>query len=294
MCNNIIVLYIFLILKILIYFIVPILLIFLRKRKIFNIVLYIELIILILFLTANIFNKNACLVNSLPPRIKETKEFNTKQLNKSLHNTNNDYSIKITPNKKYKTFTGRSLYYYNQNKDYMNNVYYKCNDTKIYLNSVGSSITSFSTAISTLYDKAISPVEIFNYYKDSNLNICDSEITLEKVYNSTMKVYGGITLAKINKYEVESSLKNDGLVIVELKSNENSKLTCDSNYIIIYNKGLDGKYMISDPALPSKPYACSYSSKSFGNVISNENMNKTFSLDEINNEAINYYLVKRG
>ena len=293
MCNNITVLYIFFIIKILAYFIVPILLMFLRKNKIFYKILYIDIIVLSFFLISNITEKNTCVLNSTPNNIGLVKEFNILNSANEMHKTNN-IKNEIKPNKKYKTYSGRDLYYYNLNKDYMKNVSYKCKDRKIYLNSIGSGITSFSTAISTLYDRNISPVEVFNIYKDNNFDICSSDISLEKIYKSTMTQYGGITLTQINLAQITPSIKEGGLVIAELSANENSKLTCDSDYIIIYSIGLDGKYKISDPALADKSFICPYSSEAYGNVIDSKNMDKSWTLDEINAEAIRYYLVKRG
>ena len=176
----------------------------------------------------------------------------------------------------------------------MKNSYYKCNGKKVYLNSIGSGITSFATAISTLYDKAISPVEIFNIYKDNNSDLCNSNISLEKIYKSTMTRYGGITISQINLAQIDSTLKEGNLVIAEITANEDSKLTCDSNYIIIYSIGLDGKYKISDPALLDKSFVCPYSSEAYGSVIDSKNMDKSWTLNEINNEAVKYYMVKRG
>ena len=176
----------------------------------------------------------------------------------------------------------------------MRNTYYECNGNKIYINSFGSSITSFSITISTLYDKNINPIELFNYYKEDNKDICSEEITIEKLYNSTMKRYGYITINEINSSQIESSIKNGGLVIAYLKANKNSKLTCDSVYIVIYNIGLDGKYMIADPSLQSSSFVCPYSSNAYGNIINSNNMNNSWTLEEIDSEAVNYYLVKRG
>ena len=162
------------------------------------------------------------------------------------------------------------------------------------MNSVGSSITAFSMAISTIFDNNVNPVQIFNYYKEDNKNLCNKQITIESVYDSVMKRYGALELSEINSYEISSAIKNNGIVIAWLSANENSKLTCDSDYIVIYNIGLDGKFMIADPALQTNSYICPSSSKAYGNVIDKNNMNKTWSLDEINKESVKYYLLKRG
>ena len=288
MCDKILVLYIFLIIKILIYIIIPITLIFVRKRKIFKYILYVEIILLLIFAINNYIGRNACISNSSLRAIKQVKETNKMKVISDESNLN----YAITPSKKYQMYNKNNLYYYNQNSEGINNQYYECGNKKIYMNSIGSAFTSFSIAISSLYQKIIDPVTIFKYYK-SDYNICDNGITIENIYNSTMKRYGNILLSEIGVNEVESSIKNDGIVIAKIQSNENSKLTCDNNYIVIYNVGVDGKFQIADPSQFSKSYVCSYSSPAYGNVIDN-NMKKSWTLNEIDNEAIKYYLVKKG
>ena len=289
MCDKILVLYIFLIIKILIYIIIPITLIFVRKRKIFKYILYVEIILLLIFAINNYIGRNACISNSSLSAIKQVRKTNKMKVISDESNLN----YAITPSKKYQMYNKNNLYYYNQNSEGINNQYYECGNKKIYMNSIGSAFTSFSIAISSLYQKSIDPVTIFKYYK-SDYNICDNGITIENIYNSTMKRYGNILLSEIGVNEVESSIKNDGIVIAKLQANENSKLTCDNNYIVIYNVGVDGKFQIADPSQFSKSYVCPYSSPAYGNIIDNDNMKKSWTLNEIDNEAIKYYLVKKG
>ena len=94
---------------------------------------------------------------------------------------------------------------------------------------------------------------------------------------------------EISSSQLESEIKNGSIVIAELSSNENTKLTCDSGYIVIYNIGLDSRYMIADPALPSKDFVCPYSSKAYGNVIKSDNMNESWDLSVLNNDVVKYY-----
>ena len=293
MCNNIIVLWIFYIIKILIYMIVPIILFFVRKKKIYKVLLYIEIIVLIIFLGFNFTGKNACMNNSSIRMINEIKNYNKLNQFQSIYDESKNIYTSLKPNKNFKTYTGRDLYYFNQNRDYMKNSYYECNNKKIYMSSSGSSIVAFSSVISTLYQKTISPIDMFENYKNEYSNICNSEITIENIYNSVMKKYGGISLTQISKSQIESSIRNDGIVIAKVEANENSKITCDSGYILIYSIGLDGNFLIADPALTDKSFVCPASSDAYGNIIDKDNMNKSWTLNEIDNEAVIYYLVRK-
>lgn len=174
----------------------------------------------------------------------------------------------------------------------MKTAYYTCNNQKIYMNSFGSSITAISTVISTLYDNNINPVQVFNLYKNDNLDLCNTKFDIGSVFSSVMKRYGALSLTNIDSSKIKDELKNGGIVIAEVSANKNSKLTCDHDYIIVYNSTNDGKVMIVSPSSLDNPYVCSYSSRAYGNTI-DYSKNSTISLDDLNKEAVNYYLIKK-
>lgn len=293
MCNNIIVLYTFIIIKIIVLVILPVIILIKRKKEYCKILILVEVFLLAFFLLCNIFTINKCVYNSTPDGIKRTNIDNKISLFDRLHPLISYGQQENISEKKYKTLTSKTLYYYNQNRDNIKNLYFECSGNKKYMDEIGSSITSLSIAISTLYNNEVNPTKIYDYYKKDNFDFC-SDITIEKVYASIVKRYGAITLSEINRSQIENSLVNDGIVIAQLRANENSKLTCDAKYIVIYSKDLSGKYSIADPTLRNSDYVCPYSSEAYGNVIDSDNMNKAFTLDEIDNEAVKYYLVKKG
>lgn len=295
MCENIIVLYFFMILKIIIIAILPLIILIKRNKNYAKILIIIDLILLIFLLMCNTFTINKCVYNSTLSGIEKTKNKNKIDSYVTMHpNIDNTSYMGINPELNYKTYNGRNLYYYNINRNYMKDTYYECEEEKIYINSFGSAITSYSIAISTLYDSNINPVQVFNYYKQENLDLCNKLITIDNIHEAIMKVYTGITISQIGSSQISASLSNGGLVIAMLSANEESKLTCDTSYIVIYNVDLEGKYKIADPSLQGSSYACSSTSKAYGNVINSDNMNKSWTLEEIENEAVRYYLVKKG
>ena len=294
MCNNIIVLYIFIILKVVAVLVLPIIILIKRKKEYVKILVIVDIILLFFFFICNSFNINKCVYNSSIDGIKRVNNENIFDLFFTLHPKEDRYnSNNINPEKNYKTYTGKNLYYYNQNRNYMKNAYYECNNNKVYINSFGSSITTFSMAISTIFDKNINPVEIFDYYKEDTSDICSSEITLDKIYNSVMQRYGGILLERITPYQINDEIKKGNLVIVKLSASQNSKLTCDSSYVLIYSIDNDDKYLIADPTLNRNSYVCPSTSRAYGSVIDKENMNKSWTLQEIGQDAQEYYLVKK-
>ena len=296
MCDNIIVLYVFMILKFIFLVILPIIIIIKRKKKIFNILLLIEILALLIIVICNVFTINKCIYNSNIKGIERAKNKNQITLYNELHpiKPSNYNSYYVNANTNYTTAKNEKFYYYNQNLLSLTDAYYECGGNNIYIDSFGSGLSAFSMAVSTLYDKNINPVTMFYYYRAKNENLCNVKFDIQSMYNYLIERYGGITLSEISSNEIYSSVKNGGLVIAELSANENSKITCDSNYIVIYNISLDGNYKIAIPNQADYDYICSYSSPAYGNIIESDNMEKTWSIDEINNEAVKYYLVKKG
>ena len=294
MCNNIIILWLFIILKIIVILFLPIFIIAKRKNKYVNILIVVDILFLAFFLICNIFTINKCVYNSNLNGIKRTKTENQITLYNELHPEKiyGNLSDGINAEKKYKTSLGKDLYYFNQNKQYMKNAYYTCNGQNIYMNSFGSSITSVSIAISTLYDNNINPVQIFNYYKEDNANLCNIKFDIGSIFSSVMKRYGALSLTNIDSSVIKDELKNGGIIIAEVSANENSKLTCDHDYIIVYNSTNDGKVMIVSPSSLDEPYVCSYSSRAYGNTI-DYSKNSAISIDDLNKEAVKYYLIKK-
>ena len=254
----------------------------------------VDIALLLFFLICNAFTINSCVYNSSIDGIKRVKKYNEITLYNEIH-PNTDFGNnpdEVNPEKNYKTSTGRTLYYFNQNKAYMKTAYYTCNNQKIYMNSFGSSITAVSTAISTLYDNNINPIQVFNIYKSDNPDLCNIKFDVGSVFSSIMKRYGALTLTNIDSSMIKTELKNGGIIIAEVSANENSKLTCDHDYIIVYNSTNDGKVMIVSPSSLDKPYVCSYSSRAYGNTI-DYSKNSTISIDDLNKEAVKYYLIKK-
>ena len=76
MCNNIIILWLFIILKIIVILFLPIFIIAKRKKKYVNILIVVDILFLAFFLICNIFTINKCVYNSNLNGIKRTKTEN--------------------------------------------------------------------------------------------------------------------------------------------------------------------------------------------------------------------------
>lgn len=292
MCNNIIVLYIFMFIKFVSLIILPMIIVIKRKKDYVKVLIIIDIVLLIFFLICNIFTLNKCVYNSTLSGVQRTKNENMLTTYNNLHpeSINNHNLIEADTN--HKTYKGNNFYYYNINDEYMKNIYYECEGNKVYFNMFGSAITSFASAVSTLYNNSITPLEIYNVYKKDN-DMCNNKITIDGIYNSFIKKYANIEVSQITSDKIYKSLVQGNLVIAELSAKENSKLTCFNNFIVIYSVDLTDNYMISDPALLSTSFVCPYTSRAYGNIIDSENMNRSWTIDDIKNESVRFYLVKK-
>ena len=291
MCEKSSMLVIFLILKILILVILPIILCVLYKKedKNFKIVGIINIVSLVILIILRIFNNN-CVVYSTVEGIKKVSSTITDEMIYENSNANDTSKINIEPNTNYKTYKNNQLYYFNQYSASIKDSYYECNENKVYANTYANGITAFSIAVSTIHNKSITPVELFNSYKKSH-DVCNDKISTDKIISHIKSIYNQFGVYEISSSQLEDEIKNGRIVVAELSANEDSNFTCDTGYIVIYNMDLNGKFMIANPALTSTDFVCPYSSNAYGRVIKSDNMNKSWSLSALNNEVIHYYSI---
>ena len=280
----------FFVIKIVVLIVIPLLSLFFSRNDFKNRLkplIIIDIAIIIVFIVLRIFNNN-CIVNSNINGIKISSYKDTTESIVEDSDANDISKVNIQPDTNYRTYQNKNLYYFNQNSAAIKDSYYMCNGKKVYMNSFGNGLTAFSIAISTLYNSNINPITLLNNYKENN-DICGNKMTIYSLFSSIKKSYASLEMQEIDRSQVENNIKNGRLVIAELSANASSNLTCDSGYIVIYNIDLEGKYMIADPSNSNKDFVCPYSSKAYGRVIKSDNMDKSWYLNDLNNEILHYY-----
>lgn len=294
MCNNIIILYIFMFIKLAAIFIIPIIILVKRKTHISKILIIVDIILLSLLLIGNAFKTSSCVYNSTINGINRVKKENQIKLYSNIHSgTDINYNLgDISPSKYYKTFIGSQFYYYNQNDKGIGQRKITCEGNDYYMNKYGSSITSISMAISTLLNRNISPIEILELYT-SNITKCPDETNINDIFKIVIENYGPLYISDISGYDVPQMVKEGAIVIAKINGNRKSTLSCGESYIVIYNITLEEKLIIADPNDSEYPYVCSTSSSSYGNVLKGNRTNSEWSFDELNSQVEKYYLIKR-
>lgn len=292
LCDNTIVLFIFVLIKLFIYIIFPIIIIRKRDNSYVKYFIITEIILILSLLISNVFSLNSCIYNSNISGIKKST-VKSKILNyNSTHYTDEDYESvsEIEPTSYYKTYTGKNFYYYNQNDIFLKKKKLECGENK-YFNVYGSPIVSTSMAVSTILDINITPIDILDLYNEEIFD-CSENVNIGDVFSVVTNRYSGLDISEISGDMVVNSIRNGGIVIAQIQSNGNSTLTCGSSFITIYNITLEGKLIIADPDDSSSKYACSSSSMSYGKVLNANRTNTEWSLEDINSQTLHYYLVK--
>lgn len=293
MCNNIIVLWLFIILKIVAIIILPIIMIIKRKSNIFKILLSIDLILLLFILISNIFVVNSCVYNSSISGINRTNSKNDIILYNNIRPSNDiDYdSSDIIPRAYYKTYNNKNFYYYNQNDKAIGTKKLSCSLDEKYMNKYGAPFTATAMALSTITDSTVTPVDLLNLYISKGYN-CEQDIDIENLFRSILSTYGAYNILSINSTDVLNSIKQGGMVIAEINGNKDSNLSCGKSYIVIYNITLENKLIIADPDDSEYDYVCSYSSPSYGNTIKANRTNSEYSFEELNKFVTKYYVIR--
>lgn len=291
LCDNSIILSIFIVIKIFIYIIFPIIIIKKRKYEYVKYLIITEIILLLALLISNIFSLNSCVYNSNISGIKRAN-LKKKILNyNSLHYSKDDYEniTDIDPTNYYKTYNGKSFYYYNQNDIFLKQKTLECGNNK-YFNKYGASITSTAMAVSTILQTKVTPIDILDLYNGEFYD-CSNDVSIGDVFAVVASRYSGLNISEISSVMVKNSIINGGIVIAEIQSNGNSNITCGKSYIVLYNITLEGNVIIADPDDSENSFACSYSS-SYGKILKPNRTNTEWNLDEINSQTLHYYLVK--
>lgn len=292
LCDNNIVLFIFIIIKIFIYIIFPIIIIKKRNYDYVKYFIITEILLVLSLLISNVFSLNSCIYNSNISGMKKSS-LKKKVINyNSIHYTSEEYEsvTDIEPLEYYKTYKGKDFYYYNQNDTFLKQKKLECGQNKNF-NKYGSSITSTAMAVSTILETNITPIDILDLY-NSEYYDCSDSVNIGDVFKVTVDRYSGLDISEIPGDMVKSSIMSGGIVIANVNANGNSTITCGNSYIVLYNLTLEGNVIIADPDDKDYPYICSYSSPSYGKTLKANRTNSEWSLDEINAQTLHYYLIK--
>lgn len=289
MCENNIVLIIFIILKILILLIVPIIMVFLyrNENKFYYLVGAIEIVCIITFIILRLFG-NGCIKNSNIWYFNNNKEESVIYENPDTEyiNSTESYSIDLVDSN-----NGKSAYIYNINILPLKNISFMC-DRKNYMTNYGNSITGVTMLMANTFESDFDENEIIKVIDNSDYIDCEKGVNFEGMFNALSKKYGFV-IKEISSSEIDNYILKGTSVLAETinKPDEDYNFGCRKDYIIIYNKN-NNYYNIINPNDKSYSYFCPSNTIGYGSIIDgNQNINN-YTFSEIDSKTIKYFVIE--
>lgn len=288
MCDRNVVLVIFILFKVIVLIVAPIMLIFFYKKdsRMYTpvgiaTIFFIVFLILLRFLGNNcIINSNISYISSNhsgDKSIKESEEIGYSEV----------YSISKYLNRK-----NQDIFNYNINKYPLKNVKISC-DKKSYMKNYGDSITAITMLISNAFGYEFNEIDILNFLDKKGLVSCEKGIDFDKAFNALSEKYF-FDIIKINSSEIDNYLQNGNSILMETlnKYEEPGNFGCGKDYLIIYNISTDDKYNLINPNDKDYSYFCPSNTIGYGSIIDGNQNDKTYSFDEIDNKASRFFVIE--
>ena len=290
MCDRSSVLVLFIILKILILVVLPILVFILYKleHKLFNTVGIVNILFIIGLIILKL-TSNDCVTNST------FSYFNQKEENIDIIYENSDQSTiyeSVYSNDTYVASDMHEAYFYGLNYDSLKNTTISC-DKKSYMNNYGDSISAITTLIANYNRSDINIIEILTVLEENNLIDCDNGFDFDKVFEKLSEEYN-FKIISISKEQVYNYITKGNSVLVETtnKPSYNNNFGCEKDYIVIYNTSEENGYSIINPNDKDYSYFCPSNTIGYGSIIKGDQNSKSFTIDEIDSKALRYYTIE--
>lgn len=287
MCERSFMLVIFLILKIIILFIIPVVLYYLYKteRKEYNLVGVLDIIFILLFIILRL-SGNSCITNSSFSYIKgNDSDVFINESNDTIYET-------VYSTDQYTNMNNSNAYFYSIYSDPLRNVKLSCTKSS-YMKNYGDSITAITTLISNYYGVEIDEMELINYLEENDLIDCEKGIDFLTVFKALQDRYY-YDIVEISGSQLYSYILNNKSVLVETqnKYSESKNFGCEKDYIIIYSVNNEGSYSIINPNDKNYDYFCPSNTIGYGSIIDGNQNEKVYSIDDINSKALKYYAIE--
>ena len=289
MCDRTYMLIIFLILKIIILVATPITLYFLYKResKVYNLVGGLDCFFILLFIILKLVGFDCVSNSTFSNIIKIAKE------NSMIEEQRNTYYDSIYSNNIYIDKDNKNAYSYNININPLNDATISCNKPS-YMNNYGDSLSAIMTLISNYYGIDNNEINALDYLIDNNYIDCNKGFDFDTIFKTLGNKYY-YNIYEISSYDVLNYVFNGNSVLVETRYNDNGdNFGCEKDYIVIYNvKEDDGfKFNIINPNDKDYSYFCPSNTIGYGDIIKDNQNSKSYTLEEIDNKALRYFVIE--
>lgn len=291
MNNQTVLLILLFIIKVILFLVIPIFLIFTRKvDNKFNRYLSIyDIVGILIFIALLIFNydfsknisisgiRNNIKINNNSVYIYEPKRNNAEEVTtETIYTTNKD----------------RKVFYFNNNNSQLGNLKILCNNKPMYFKHFGNSISAISTLISTYQGTSLNPVDILKLSYENDIIDCDDGIDIDDLINVINKNYS-TKIKEIDSSGIDSYLYDGNIVLAEVEYNQliENNLTCSKSYVIIY-KVYGDYYKIINPNNYDYDYICPDNTPGSLSVIKANINGEDFSKSDLLKLGLRYYVTE--
>ena len=295
MCNSFLLILILFIIRILFIVVIPIILLLNKKisKQLEKILCFVEILLIFLFVILTIF-KNPCVINSDIRGF--IKSINIIKYNDEEVYINNNPNVveEIVTNEIYKTNNNRNVYYFNNYELPLSNKKYYCEDKEIYLKNYGNNITAISILLSTALDQNYDPIKVYNFAVENNLVDCEEGINTNELLN-LISYNNGFRVINIDKSNISDYIRRGNVVLAKINNNSSVKnISCDKANIIIYSIDNENNFNILNPSNKDHDYICPDNTEGYGQIISSNTNDISWTLDELNTLSEEYVSLERN
>lgn len=295
MCNSFLLILILFIIRILFIVVIPIILLLNKKisKQLEKILCFVEILLIFLFVILTIF-KNPCVINSDIRGF--IKSINIIKYNDEEVYINNNPNVveEIVTNEIYKTNNNRNVYYFNNYELPLSNKKYYCEDKEIYLKNYGNNITAISILLSTALDQNYDPIKVYNFAVENNLVDCEEGINTNELLN-LISYNNGFRVINIDKSNISDYIRRGNVVLAKINNNSSvNNISCDKANIIIYSIDNENNFNILNPSNKDHDYICPDNTEGYGQIISSNTNDISWTLDELNTLSEEYVSLERN
>ena len=293
MCEKQITLFIFLIIKIFVIIIVPLVILLFKDKvdkKYVNRAYIISVALILLFIVLRITN-NVCVTNSNVQGLIINNYKNTKGILKEPIDFSN---IKfVEPTETIDVGTNEIIYYYNNNKSPLSKKIISCGNKEVYMKNVGNNITAVSMLLSAKLKQKIDPISILDLCLENEIFDCDKGVDTNELLNLISRKYN-VSVRSIDNQEATVRINTGDIVMAETRFNMYSNnVDCGISNIILYKINNEGKFNILNPNDRDYDYICPENTTGYGAVIKAKTNSLDWHSSDISSIVSRYIVIEK-
>ena len=281
----------FLIIKLLVIVVAPVVFFIFRRNEIKKYLLYIEIaslsLIIIGYIVGFSYITDSTFTNVLNLNMLGESEYADSSHIEDIISVSNSVSS-IDADTSLTTHKEKKVYAYNSYDIPLSTKKIQCENGYDYFKYYSDMITSTAMLLSTELDKNIDPIEIYNKVEKAGLIKCGERINKDKFFAMITNEYK-VNFSIISASQLENYILNGKTVLLETIGN--GSMSCNQSYFLVYDINNSGEYMLLDPNNKSYSYICPDGSTGFGSVLKPNYNNESFDYSYLVSDANRFIVI---